>query len=93
MALGAFVTGGAARELARVMAPATVASTGLALEAIIIVLLGLIGAYFIPREKRLTALADQHNADYQRLNCQVAAVAVAAAVLVLVATFFMVAKP
>lgn len=61
--------------------------------AIIIILLGMVGAYFIPREKKMAALAADGGDGYEELNRQVAAVAVLAAVLVLVATFFMVAKP
>jgi uncharacterized membrane protein len=60
---------------------------------IIIVLLGLIGAYFIPREKRLATLASQRDDNYARVSRQVATMGVAAAVLVLIATFLMVAKP
>lgn len=60
---------------------------------ITIVLLGLVGAYFIPREKRLAAMAGEKNADYERLSHQVATVAAIAALVTLIAVFLMVVKP
>lgn len=68
--------------------------------AIAIVLGGLNGAYFIPGERRLLAqiereLADtgEPSADYQRKARQMGMVGALAGVLVLLAIFFMVAKP
>ena len=61
---------------------------------ILIVLMGITGAYFIPRQKRLAELAEAGGgADYAKLAGQVRTVALVAAALVLVAIFFMVTKP
>jgi hypothetical protein len=61
---------------------------------ILIVLMGITGGYFIPRQLRLAELADAGaGADYDALARQVARVAMAAAALVLVAVFLMVVKP
>ena len=61
---------------------------------ILIVLMGITGAYFIPRQKRLAELADAGaGPEYVALVGQVRTVALVAAALVLVAIFFMVAKP
>jgi hypothetical protein len=61
---------------------------------ILIVLMGITGAYFIPRQQRLAELADAGaGPEYDALAAQVARVALAAAGLVLVAVFFMVVKP
>jgi hypothetical protein len=61
---------------------------------ILVVLMGITGGYFIPRQQRLAELADAGaGAAYTALATQVARVALAAAALVLVAVFFMVAKP
>jgi hypothetical protein len=61
---------------------------------ILVVLMGLTGAYFIPRQKRLADLADAGaRSDYATLAGQVRGVALIAAALVVVAIFFMVAKP
>jgi hypothetical protein len=61
---------------------------------ILIVLMGITGGYFIPRQLRLAELADAGaGADYDALASQVARVAMAAAALVLVAVFLMVVKP
>ena len=49
------------------------------------------GAYFGPREERLSELAE--GPDYDRLFAQVRTVSYAAMLLVLVAAFFMVTKP
>jgi uncharacterized protein (DUF983 family) len=60
---------------------------------ILVVLLGLTGAYLTPRQSELAALADAGDTPaYQALSAQVAKVVVAGAVLVLVATFLMVTK-
>jgi hypothetical protein len=60
---------------------------------IAIVIGGLGGAYFGPREDRLAALADGGGgAEYERLFVQVRNVAYLAMLLVLVAAFFMVTK-
>jgi hypothetical protein len=62
--------------------------------AILVVVLGITGSYFIPRQKRLAALADAGaGPDYAALASQVRSVMAFAAALVLVAVFFMVAKP
>jgi hypothetical protein len=69
--------------------------------AIAIVLGGLNGAYFIPREKRLLAQVERElsseggelSADYQRKARQMGMVGALAGLLVLVAIFLMVAKP
>jgi hypothetical protein len=71
---------------------------------IAIVLGGLNGAYFIPGERRLAALVEREiaaagdgevalSAEYQRKARQMGMVGALAGVLVLLATFFMVAKP
>jgi len=62
--------------------------------AILVVVLGITGSYFIPRQKRLAELADAGaGPEYAALAGQVTRVVLAAAGLVLVAVFFMVAKP
>jgi len=67
---------------------------------IAIVLGGLNGAYFIPGERRLLAQIERElaetgepSADYQRKARQMGMVGALAGVLVLLAIFFMVAKP
>jgi uncharacterized membrane protein len=61
---------------------------------ILIVLMGITGAYFIPRQLRLAELAEAGaGTDYDALARQVARVAMLAAALVLVAVFLMVVKP
>jgi hypothetical protein len=61
---------------------------------ILIVLMGITGGYFMPRQLRLAELADAGaGADYDALARQVARVALVAAALVLVAVFLMVVKP
>jgi uncharacterized membrane protein len=61
---------------------------------ILIVLMGITGAYFIPRQERLAELAEAGpGPEYARLANQVRTIALLAAALVLVAIFFMVAKP
>jgi uncharacterized SAM-binding protein YcdF (DUF218 family) len=61
---------------------------------ILIVLMGLTSAYFAPRQERLAELAEAGPGPaYTALANQVARVAFAAAGLVVVAIFFMVAKP
>jgi hypothetical protein len=61
---------------------------------ILVVLMGITGAYFIPRQKRLAELAETGaGPEYASLADQVRTVALVAAALVLVAIFFMVAKP
>jgi small-conductance mechanosensitive channel len=60
---------------------------------ILVILLGLTGAYLTPRQGELAALADTGDIQaYQALHAQVAKVVLAGAVLVLVATFLMVTK-
>ena len=60
---------------------------------ILVVLLGLTGAYLTPRQAELAALAEGGDTQrYQALNAQVAKVVLAGAGLVLVATFLMVTK-
>jgi hypothetical protein len=63
--------------------------------AILIVLLGLGGAYFAPRERRAAQLARDKpgSPEYTALVGQVSRVGALASLLVLVAIFFMVAKP
>jgi len=72
--------------------------------AIIVVLLGLGGAYFSPRERRLAELAERDieasgggeiafSEEYERLNRQVAIVGAVAFVLVIAAVWVMVTKP
>lgn len=76
-------------------------STGM---AIIAVLLGLGGAYFRPRERRLAELSERDVAasgggevefsdEYQRLDRQVAIVGVVTYVLIIAAVWVMVTKP
>jgi hypothetical protein len=68
---------------------------------IAIILGGLNGAYFIPGEKRLLAQVERElsgggaelSADYQRKARQMGMVGALGGVLVLLAVFFMVAKP
>jgi hypothetical protein len=67
---------------------------------IALILGGLNGAYFIPGEKRLLAQVereltrgDELSADYQRKARQMGMVGALAGLLVLLAVFFMVAKP
>ncbi|MCW3021983.1 MAG: hypothetical protein JWR30_1305 [Conexibacter sp.] len=67
---------------------------------ILLVIGALGGAFFSPNERRLGELARRDlatdkgfSAEYDALFSRVAAVGVAAAVLVLIAIFFMVAKP
>lgn len=62
---------------------------------ILIVLLGLGGAYFAPQERRAAELARSApgSPEYLAIAQQIAKVGALAAVLVLVAIFFMVAKP
>ncbi len=60
---------------------------------ILIVLLGITGGYFIPRQLRLAELAEPGGAEYDALARQAARVAVVAAGLVVVAVFMMVVKP
>jgi hypothetical protein len=61
---------------------------------ILVVLMGITGGYFIPRQQRLAALAEAGaGPEYAALATQVTRVALAAAALVLVAVFFMAAKP
>jgi hypothetical protein len=67
---------------------------------IAIILGGLNGAYFIPGEKRLLAQVERElsgggelTADYQRKARQMGMVGALAGLLVLLAIFFMVAKP
>jgi hypothetical protein len=61
---------------------------------ILVVLMGITGGYFVPRQERLATLADAGaGADYATLADQVRRVALLAAALVVVAIFFMVAKP
>lgn len=62
---------------------------------ILIVLLGLGGAFFAPQERKLAELArtEPGGAAYQSLVAKVSKVGTLSSVLVLVAVFFMVAKP
>jgi hypothetical protein len=61
---------------------------------ILIVLMGITGGYFAPRQERLAGLAEAGaGPEYVALATQVARVAFVAAALVVVAIFFMVAKP
>jgi uncharacterized SAM-binding protein YcdF (DUF218 family) len=61
---------------------------------ILIVLMGITGGYFAPRQERLAGLAEAGaGPEYAALATQVARVAFVAAALVVVAIFFMVAKP
>ena len=56
--------------------------------------MGITGGYFIPRQERLADLAEAGpGPEYAALATQVSRVAFAAAGLVVVAIFFMVAKP
>jgi len=60
---------------------------------ILVILLGLTGAYLTPRQGELASLADAGDTRaYQALSSQVARVVLAGAGLVLVATFLMVTK-
>jgi Sec-independent protein secretion pathway component TatC len=62
---------------------------------ILVVLLGINGAYFIPRQRRLAELAQAGGAstEYEELAAKVARIYLVCMALVLVAVFFMVAKP
>lgn len=62
---------------------------------ILIVLLGLGGAYFSPKERRAAELArtDPGGEEYRAVAAQIAKVGTLSAVLVLVAIYFMTAKP
>lgn len=61
---------------------------------ILVVLMGITGGYFIPRQQRLAELADAGaGTEYDALAAQVARVALVAAGLVVVAVFLMVVKP
>ena len=56
--------------------------------------MGITGGYFAPRQERLAELAEAGaGPEYAALAAQVARVAFVAAGLVVVAIFFMVAKP
>ncbi len=61
--------------------------------AITIILLGLTGAYFIPREKKLAAMTGEVDKDYEILSRQVGIMANVAALLTLIAVYLMVVKP
>jgi hypothetical protein len=63
--------------------------------AILIILLGLGGAFFTPNERKaaVAAESDPGGAEYQALSARIAKVGALASLLVLVAIFFMVAKP
>jgi hypothetical protein len=62
--------------------------------AILIILLGMGGAVFAPLERKAAALAaDPSSAEYQATVGKVAKAGMLASVLILVAIFFMVAKP
>lgn len=62
---------------------------------ILIILLGLGGAFFSPKERRAAELArqDPGGAEYRAISGQIAKVGAASSLLVLVAIFFMTAKP
>ena len=62
---------------------------------ILIVLFGLGGGFFSPTERRLAGLArtDVNGAEYQALLGRLKTVSIVASVLILVAIYFMVAKP
>jgi hypothetical protein len=61
---------------------------------ILVVLMGITGSYFIPRQKRLAQLAEAGaGPEYAALAGQVTRVVLGGAALVLVAIFFMAAKP
>jgi hypothetical protein len=61
---------------------------------ILIVLMGLTGGYFIPRQRRLAQLAESGaQGEYVALFVQVARVVAAAALLVALAVFIMATKP
>ena len=62
---------------------------------ILIVLFGLGGGFFAPTERRLAGMArtDPAGADYQALLGRLKTVSIVASVLILVAIYFMVAKP
>lgn len=60
---------------------------------ILVILLGLTGAYLTPRQTELATLADAGDTPrYQALSAQVTKVVLAGAALVVVATFLMVTK-
>ncbi|MEJ7785326.1 MAG: hypothetical protein WKF96_11020 [Solirubrobacteraceae bacterium] len=63
--------------------------------AILIILLGLGGAFFSPKERRAAELArqDPGGAEYRTVSGQIAKMGALTSVLILVAIFFMVAKP
>lgn len=65
--------------------------------AILIVLLGLVGAFFTPNEKQAAALAplggQPPSPEYLSLAVRIGKVGMLSSLLVLVAIFFMVAKP
>ena len=63
--------------------------------AILIILLGLGGAFFAPKEKRAAELArqDHTGAEYQALMGQISKIGALSSILVLLAIYFMVAKP
>ena len=63
---------------------------------IVVVLLGLLGAFFAPQERRLAALAEEEaepSGDYLLAARRVVAVRAVASALVLLAVFLMVTKP
>lgn len=67
---------------------------------ILLLLLGLGGAYFAPQERRITEMArrdmaagDAYSDEYRALVGRVSAVGAASSLLVLVAIFFMTVKP
>ena len=61
---------------------------------ILVVLMGITGGYFAPRQERLAELAEAGaGPEYAALATQVGRVAFLAAALVVVAIFFMVVKP
>lgn len=68
--------------------------------AILIILLGMAGAFFAPRERRAAEIAKRDaeagagpSPEYLQLSQQIGKVGSAASLLVLVAIYFMVAKP
>lgn len=62
---------------------------------ILIILLGLGGAFFTPHERKAAALArtDPNSPEYQAVAMRIAKVGALTSVMILVAVFFMVAKP